>query len=605
MAHRNCIGGVIKSLGLVFGDIGTSPIYTLPVIFLLTKPTETNVIGILSLIIWTLVILVSVEYAWLAMSLGRRGEGGTIVLMELLVRFLKSNRQITFVTFLSFIGISLLIGDGVITPAISILSAVEGMCLIPRLEGMRQEILILIAGVIAIILFSIQKKGSEKVAGAFGPVMVVWFLFLAVSGVVSIIQVPKVINAVNPYYAVKFLSENGVSGFFILSGVILCATGAEALYADMGHLGKKPIIRGWYFVFIALVLNYLGQGAFFIQHPNAKNIFFEMVFQQVRIIYLYIPFLVLSIIATVIASQSMISGMFSVVYQGITTRIMPMFKIHYTSSELRSQIYIRFVNWFLLVSVLFVIFVFRESHRLGAAYGLAVTGTMTITGIMMTWIFYLKGKALKSSVSAFVTLVDIAFLLSNIYKIPIGGYWSIIIASIPLGVILIYTYGQRRLYRRAKPLVLHTFLAGYNQVYKSVNKIKGTALFFSRDIKKIPSYIIHTMFVNNIVYEDNIIVSLVVLNEPFGVNGAFTVNLADGLRVFEIEAGYMEVVKVNDILKEAGITEKVIFYGLEDIVPRNVIWKVFSIIKKLTPTFVQFYELTPRKLHGVVMRVEM
>ena len=605
MAHRNYIGGIIKSLGLVFGDIGTSPIYTLPVIFLLTKPTETNVMGVLSLIIWTLVILVSVEYAWLAMSLGRRGEGGTIVLMELLIRFLKSNRQIAFVTFLSFIGISLLIGDGVITPAISILSAVEGIRLIPRFEGIRQEILILIAGLIAIILFSIQRKGSEKIAGAFGPIMLVWFLSLSVSGIISIIQVPTVLNAINPYYALKFLSENGVSGFFILSGVILCATGAEALYADMGHLGKKPIIRGWYFVFIALILNYLGQGAFFIQHPDAKNIFFEMFFQQVRILYLYIPFLVLSITATVIASQSMISGMFSIVYQGITTRIMPMFKVHYTSSELRSQIYIRFVNWFLLISVLFIIFVFKESHRLGAAYGLAVTGTMVITGIMMTWIFYLRGKILKGIVSLLVTLVDIAFLLSNIYKIPVGGYWSIIIASIPLIIIIIYTYGQKRLYRKAKPLALHTFLVGYNQVYKSLNKIKGTALFFSRDIQKIPSYIVHTMFVNNIVYEENILVSIVTLNEPFGVAGSFIENLADGLRVFEIQAGYMEVLKVNEILKQAGITEKVIFYGLEDIVPKNVIWKVFSIIKKLTPTFVQFYELTPRKLHGVVMRVEM
>ncbi|MEB2309894.1 MAG: KUP/HAK/KT family potassium transporter [Candidatus Brocadiaceae bacterium] len=605
MTHRNYIGGIIKSLGLVFGDIGTSPIYTLPVIFLLTTPAERNVMGILSLIIWTLIILVSVEYVWLAMSLGRRGEGGTIVLMELLVRFLKSNRQIAIVTFLSFIGISLLIGDGVITPAISILSAVEGIRLIPRFEGVKQEILIFIAGVIAVILFSIQKKGSEKVAGAFGPIMLVWFLTLSVSGIISIIQVPTVINAVNPYYALKFLTDNGVSGFFVLSGVILCTTGAEALYADMGHLGKKPIVRGWHFVFIAIILNYLGQGAFCIQHPDAKNIFFEMIFQQAHIMYIYIPFLVLSITATVIASQSMISGMFSIVYQGITTRIMPMFKVCYTSSELRSQIYIRFVNWFLLVSVLFIMLVFKESHRLGAAYGMAVTGTMVITGIMMTWIFYLKGNILKGIASLLVTFIDIAFLISNTYKIPAGGYWSIIIASIPLSIIIIYTSGQKRLYRKAKPLALHTFLVGYNQVYKSLNKIKGTALYFSRDIKKIPSYIVHTMFVNNIIYEDNIIVSMVVLNEPFGVTGAFIENLADGLRVFEIETGYMEVVKVNDILKAAGITEKVIFYGLEEIVPKNVIWKVFSIIKKLTPTFVQFYELAPRKLHGVVMRIEM
>jgi len=605
MAHRSSHREIIKSLGLVFGDIGTNPIFTVPIIFLLIKPTEANVMGVLSLIIWTLIIIVCVEYTWLAMSLGQRGEGGTIVLMESLIRLLKSNRQIAFVTFLSFIGISFLIGDGVITPAISILSAVEGMRLIPRLEGMRQEILVFVAGFIAIILFAFQRKGSEKVAGAFGPIMLVWFLSLSVFGVISIMQVPSVINAINPYYAVKFLSENGISGFFVLSGVFLCATGAEALYADMGHIGKKPIVRAWYFVLIAIVLSYLGQGAFLIQHPGAKNVLFEMVFQQAQTLYIFIPFLVLSIIATVIASQSMISGTFSIVYQGITTRIMPMFKVDYTSSKLRSQIFIGSVNWFLLVSVLCIMFKFKESYRLGAAYSLSVAGPMVITGIIMTWIFYLKGKILKGAVSCLVTCANLAFLLSNIYKIPIGGYWSIIIASVPLSMIIIYTAGQKRLYRKAKPLKLETFLVGYNQVYKSLNKIKGTALFFSKNINEIPSYIVHTMFVNNIIYEENIIISMVILNEPFGVTSSFIDNLADGLRVFEIQAGYKEVLKVDEVLKKAGITEKVIFYGLEDIVPSNIIWGIFSVIKKLTPSFVQFYELTTRRLHGVAMRIEM
>jgi len=245
--------------------------------------------------------------------------------------------------------------------------------------------LIFIAAVIAITLFAFQRKGTEKVAGAFGPLMVLWFLSLAVSGVVSILQIPSVMMAVNPYYAFKFLYENGIAGFFVLSEVILCATGGEALYADMGHLGRKPIVRAWYFVFAALLLNYLGQGAFVIQHPDAKNVLFEMVFHQAKI--LYIPFLILSITATVIASQAMISGMFSIVYQGIQTRVMPMFKVNYTSPELRAQIYIGLVNWFLLASVLFIMYEFKESHRLAAAYGLAVTGTMTLTGIMMTGIF--------------------------------------------------------------------------------------------------------------------------------------------------------------------------------------------------------------------------
>lgn len=482
MFDREYINGIIKSLGLVFGDIGTSPIYTLTVIFLLTKPTPSHVIGILSLIIWTLVILVTVEYAWLAMSLGQKGEGGTIVLRELLIPMLKSGRQITFITLLSFIGISLLFGDGVITPAISILSAVEGLTLIPGMEGTGKETLVIIAGLIAILLFTFQKKGTEKVAWAFGPLMVLWFLSIAASGFVSILHVPSVLGAINPYYALKFLSENGIAGFFLLSQVILCATGGEALYADMGHLGKLPIIRAWYFVFIALLLNYLGQGAYIIQHPEAKSVLFEMIFHQAQV--LYIPFLVLSIFATIIASQAMISGMFSIVYQGITTRVLPMLKVDYTSRILQSQIYIGTTNWILLISVLFVMFEFKESHSLAAAYGLAVTGTMTLTGIMMTWIFYLKNKMSKFTLALLVTFVDIAFLLSSLHKIPYGGYWSLFLAIIPFSIIMIYTKGQKRLSEALKPMDLDDFLKEYNNTYKNITKIKGTALFFARDVKK-------------------------------------------------------------------------------------------------------------------------
>ncbi len=597
------VKGIIKSLGLVFGDIGTSPIYTLTVIFLLTIPTESHVIGVLSLIVWTLIILVTIEYAWLAMSLGKRGEGGTIVLKEILVPLLKSGRQVSFVTFLSYIGISLLIGDGVITPSISILSAVEGSLLIPGLQSTRQGVLILIAGFISILLFVFQRKGTEKVAVAFGPLMILWFISLALSGILSIIHVPSVMKAINPYYAFIFLSENGIAGFFVLSEVILCATGGEALYADMGHLGRKPIVRAWSFVFVALLLNYLGQGAFLVQHPHAKNVLFEMILQQAS--FLYIPFLILSILATVIASQAMISGMFSIVYQGITTHIMPLFKIDYTSTELRSQIYIGFVNWFLLISVLFIMIEFRESHRLAAAYGLAVTGTMTLTGIMMTWIFYKRRKMGRTIISLFVTLVDIAFLLSNIYKIPHGGYWSFIIGAFPLLLILIYTNGQKRLYRALKPISLGEFLERYNLAYKKMHKLEGTALYFLKDPNEIPPYMIRSMFVNGIMYEDNIIVLIVKRVDPFGLTGFFKEEPAPGLRLFEIQIGYMEFPDVEEILKEGGIDEKTIFYGLEDIVTDNIIWRIFSSIKRLTPTFVQFHKLPSHKLHGVVTRVEI
>jgi KUP system potassium uptake protein len=321
--------------------------------------------------------------------------------------------------------------------------------------------------------------------------------------------------------------------------------------------------------------------------------------------FLYIPFLVLSIIATIIASQAMISGMFSVVYQGINTRLMPMFKVEYTSTELRSQIYIGFVNWFLLISVLFIMFQFKESNRLAAAYGLAVTGTMSLTGVMMTSIFYLRKEYIKTIIAFFVTLVDIAFLTSNTYKIPHGGYWSLIIAAIPFAIILIYTGGQRKLYRTMRPLKLDVFLHSYNEVYQTLNKIKGTALFFARDMKRVPSYIVHTMFMNNIIYEDNIIVSITTLDEPFGVKSFFKADLAPGLRAFEIQMGYTEVVDIEQLLKKAGINEKGIFYGLEEISTRNIFWKMFSMIKRLAPPFVQFQDLPSNKLHGVITRIEI
>jgi KUP system potassium uptake protein len=603
MYDRETIKGIIKSLGLVFGDIGTSPIYTLTVIFLLTSKTQAHVMGIISLIIWTLIIVVTVEYAWLAMSLGEKGEGGTIVLKEILVPLLKSGRNVAFVSLLSIIGISLLFGDGVITPAISILSAVEGMALIPGLEGISQGTLVIIAAIIAIALFAIQKKGTEKISWAFGPVMVLWFCTLALSGLISIINVPSILLAINPYYAIEYLMENQISGFILLSQVILCATGGEALFADMGQLGKLPIIRAWSLVFVALLLNYLGQGAFIIQHPETKNVLFEMAFQQAEI--LYIPFLILSIFATIIASQAMISGMFSIVYQGITTRVLPMLKVDYTSRKLQSQIYIDSANWFLLFSVLFIMFVFKKSEYLAEAYGLAVTGTMALTGIMMTWIFYLKNERSKFIIALLVTFVDMVFLTSSLHKIPYGGYWSIILALIPFSVIMIYTNGQKRLGEALSPLNLDVFLEEYTKVYNSINKISGTALFFARDIKRMPPYIGNTMFFNNIIYDDNIIVSLIKTENPYGISGSFKSQLADGLRVFEIYVGYMEVIEMEKILKENGIEEKTIFYGLEDIVSDNIIWGIYSMIKKLTPAFVQFYKLPPHKLHGIISRIEM
>jgi len=596
-------GGIVKSMGLVFGDIGTSPIYTLTVIFAITKPTQDNIYGILSLIVWTLFILVTVEYAWLAMSLGRKGEGGTIVLKEILVRLLKGGRYLGVVSFLSFIGVSLLLGDGVITPAISILSAVEGLELIPACANLSQHTLILFAAVIAVTLFVFQFKGTDKVARAFGPLMVLWFAALSLSGAIEIAASPGIVRAISPWYAIKFFMENGWSGFFVLSEVILCATGGEALYADMGHLGRKPILRAWYFVFAALVINYLGQGVFLMAHPETKNTLFGMVQSQSP--FLYIPFLILTVLATVIASQALISGVFSIVYQGITTRIMPLMKVDYTSSHLKSQIYIGSVNWFLMILVIFIMLLFQKSENLAAAYGLAVTGTMSITGIMMTIIFANTTKKWKAPIAALITVVDFVFLIANLNKLPHGGYWSLILAGVPFGTILIWTKGQRALYRALKPLDAETFLLSYEQIYAKGKNIPGTGLFFTREWNVVPPYVVHCMIRSNIIYERNVFISIMRTDEPFGIGSKLTTGRGTGLDSFEIFAGYMEVIDIEGLLKKNGIIEKVIFYGVEDIATNNPIWSVFSTIKKLTPNFVQFNKLPASKLQGVLTRVEM
>jgi len=600
---KTALSGIVKALGLVFGDIGTSPIYTATVIFLILKQTTDNIMGVISLIIWTLVILVFIQYDFLAMSLSHRGEGGTIVLREILTSLLRSKKRTAFIPILSFLGISLLMGDGVITPAISILSAVEGSALIPGLEHISKFTIVLISVLIAGFLFVFQRKGTEKVAIAFGPIMVLWFSSLAVFGIVALLEAPQILRALNPCYGIHFIINNGWKGYIVLGEVILCATGGEALYADMGHLGATPIREAWAGVFVALVLNYLGQGAYLLTHPGVKNILFEMAFHYASA--LYIPFLLLSITATIIASQAMISGMFSIVYQGITTRVIPIFKIDYTSTERKSQIYIGAVNWTLLIAVIYIMIDFKESSNLAAAYGLAVTGTMTLTGIMMTWIFHLKQKPTLAFLSLFVTFVDLSFLGANFYKIPHGGYWSLILASIPFFMIMLYTKGQKRLYHGMDFMPKDEFIRKFQMVYPTTPKIRGTALFLVKEVKDIPPYLVQIMFFHGILYEENIFLSIIKRDDPFGIAGFFKNDLAPGLRVFEIQMGYAEVVDVEELIREAGIDERAVFYGLEDISGRNIIWKTFSLLKRVTPNFIQFYRFPYKKLHGVMTKVEI
>ena len=601
--NQTPLSKIVKSLGLVFGDIGTSPIYTVGAILLFILPTTFNMFGLLSLITWTLFTIITIQYIWLAMSLSDKGEGGTIVLKTLLDTLLKPGITASAVSILTIIGIALFIGDGVITPAISILSAVEGILLIPGFEETSHTILLLIAAVIAIGLFLFQKRGTDHVAWAFGPVMVIWFLALAISGVISIIAAPQVLFALSPTFALDFILENGWASLIVLSAVILCVTGGEALYADMGHLGREPIVKGWVIVFPALVLSYLGQGAYVIMTNDTHNVLFSMINHISPIIY--IPFLILSICATVIASQAMISGMFSIVYQGMNIRLLPKMKIEYTSTELQSQIYIGAVNWMLLGAVLVVMFEFRTSENLASAYGLAVSGSMMISALMMAIIFLHQHKPVEKILAGALIIVDGLFFISTLFKIPHGAFWSFIIAAIPLIIIVTFILGQEKLHAMLSPVPVEEFLPRYREIYTNLPKVRGTALYFVGNPRYLSPYISQVFFQNEILYENNILVSINVTEKPFGISTAFDSAIAPGLHIFTITAGYMEIVNVVGLLKERSIDEKTIFYGVENIVSDDPLWKLYGMIKKISPPFIQFYALPPEKIHGVVTRVVM
>lgn len=310
-------------------------------------------------------------------------------------------------------------------------------------------------------------------------------------------------------------------------------------------------------------------------------------------------------LATIIASQAMISAVFSLVYQGIRTHIFPLMKVKYTSSHLKSQIYIGAVNWGLMIAVILMILIFKGSEHLAAAYGLAVTATMAASTFFMIWIFFVRKEKLKLAVSYLVFIVNITFLISVFTKIPHGGYWSIIIAAVPFLTIYIWSIGNRAVYRSFRSLPIDTFIESFNQLYSSGKVLPGTALFFTKDLSMIPPYMVHCTIAGNIIYEHNILVSVITMDKPFGVHKLFVPEIAEGLSGLEIQVGYLERLDIPAVLKEVDMNPKVMFYGGDDIQAKRPYLKVFSFIKRVTPNFVQFLDLPYQKLHGVLTRIEI
>lgn len=507
-------GLTVATIGVVFGDIGTSPLYAVKQIFREHLSLETaHVLGVLSLIFWSLMLVVSMKYTLIIMRANNKGEGGVMALTALASLATKDNpHKKNFIVALGILGATLFYGDSVITPAISVLSAVEGLEVIaPQLDHyVIPSTLVILAG-----LFIIQARGTARIGNLFAPIMIIWFITLAILGLNQIMQQPQVLAALNPIHAFHLLSELGGKGFLIMGSVVLVITGAEALYADMGHFGLKPIRIAWLgFVFPALLCNYFGQGALLLQNPDA----IQNPFYLLAPAWMLYPLLILSTFVTVIASQAVISGAFSITKQAIQLGYCPRMSVQHTSDSAIGQIYIPVVNWLLMFAVCVLVLEFESSSNLASAYGIAVTGTMMIDTILSFIVIHAlwRWKPIFSySFLSLFLLVDFIFLASNSLKIVSGG-WLPLIVGVGLFVLMTTWIQGRAALAEAieEKKVLFEELEERMATHELVT-VKGTAIYLARSLHGIPQVLLHNLEHNRVIHERVVVLTIVTTDEPY------------------------------------------------------------------------------------------
>jgi KUP system potassium uptake protein len=534
-SRRSFAALTIGAVGVVFGDIGTSPIYALREALAHTRPaerTDVAVFGVISLILWTLTLIVTVKYVIFLLSADNKGEGGSVALMALAQRALGRPSGALFL--MGALGVALFYGDGVITPTFSVLSAVEGLKVAPHLGHALTPFVLPTAGFILVALFMVQARGTHRVAALFGPVTILWFVTLAALGVFNIVADPRIVLAVNPYYAVKFLVENSFVGFIILGSVFLAVTGAEALYADMGHFGKAPIRAAWVFmVFPCLALNYLGQGAFVLTHAHGhNNPFFGMIPH-----FAYWPVLILATMAAIIASQAVISGAFSMTRQVVQLGLLPRLDIKRTSETQSGQIFVPATNTLMMVGVLILLVVFQTSHNLASAYGVAVTGTMFISTLLA---YVVARNMWKWSVAKIILLLgpisvmDTAFLASNLFKIPEGAWVALAFGAGMVIVMWTWSRGVRilsdKIHVESVPLATVINSLARHPLYRQ----RGTAMFLTANPDVAPVALVHNLKHNKVLHEHNVILTVETAETPM-------VKDADRIRIEPINGDFKKV----------------------------------------------------------------
>ncbi len=502
---------ILGALGVVYGDIGTSPLYAFREALHASgaAPGTGEVVGLLSLIVWALTIVVTVKYVSFVLRADNKGEGGTLSLMTLATNAFE--KRPAWIIGLGIVGGSLFLGDAIITPAISVLSAVEGIeTVAPTLEPWVVPLTVLIL----VGLFMVQRFGTARVSTIFGPVMAAWFVVLGVTGLLHIADAPQVLVALNPGYGAAFLVQHPGISIVVLGAVFLAVTGAEALYVDLGHFGRRPIILAWIFlVFPSLLLNYFGQGAFVLSHPtHVDNPFFEMQADWARL-----PMVGLATLATVIASQAVITGAYSLVRQAMHLNLLPRLEVRHTSEEVAGQIFMPQVNALLLVAVVLLVIGFKGSSALSAAYGIAVTGEMLVTAILLfivMWRLWKWPLVVSLLVIVPLTAIDTAFFVANVAKFGQGGWVPAVTASAIAAAMTIWIIGRRRLAEKTRRDEVPLEFLVENLAKKKPTIVPGTAVFLTSDIEGAPTALLHSLKHYKVLHEHNVILTIRTSDRP-------------------------------------------------------------------------------------------
>lgn len=539
----------IGAIGVVYGDIGTSPLYAFrEAMMALTHHGEQvargDVLGILSLILWALTLIVTLKYVVILLRIDNRGEGGTLALMALARSVIYRNT--TFFLFLGMLGAALFIGDSMITPAISVLSAVEGLKVIT--PAFDPYILPLTVAII-VGLFAFQSKGTASVSKLFGPITVIWFATLGLTGLVHVIEDPSIFIAVNPYYAVSFVIQHGWVSFFVLGSIFLAVTGAEALYADLGHFGRRPIQLAWgWFIFPCLALNYLGQGVLVLNNPETiDNTFFKLVSSEWQL-----PLVLLATAATIIASQAVITGAFSLARQAVNLGLLPRLVIKHTSAANSGQIYLPQVNYLLMVGVIILAVLFKSSSALANLYGISVTGAMVVDAIMAFFVVWqIREWKLGAVIAVFgpFLAIELIFLGANLLKIPTGGWVPVLMAIILMIMMSTWIRGSFILNSRGhkRAIKLESFVREYREKYPDIARVSGTAFFAAVDPAYLPASFLQNLKHNKVLHQKNVMLSIKVEPFPHTTPGkrAIVTHIDDSFSVVVLRFGFKDDMDVQ------------------------------------------------------------